>query len=350
MNISLRADQVKPLKTNDNTRLNARVHLTINSNEKALPRLLTFAELENLPDPEWLIEGILQADTLVVLYGPPKSKKTFVALDWANSIATGQPWAGKPVKAGDVVYIAGEGRKGLPARIRSWIESHDGLIPDRLRVHDRPINIAEPSKVKSLAETIRTDGLQPTLIVVDTLARNFGDGDENQAQAMNAFVKGCDALRFAFPGCAVLVVHHSGKDLSKGGRGSTALKGALDTEVKVDSAPKMPTGTISCTAQKDAEEFDPMTFRLKAVGKSAALEWKVAIGWDDIPDQPMKPRAMAKSDSAVLAALDKHPDGLSYGDLHKVTRLAPRTFADAIKRLKTNGKIDASADGVYVRI
>ena len=50
------------------------------------------------------------------------------------------------------------------------------------------------------------------IIVVYTLARNFGASNESLAQDMNAFGNGCDHLRAAFPGSTILVVHHSGKE------------------------------------------------------------------------------------------------------------------------------------------
>jgi hypothetical protein len=58
------------------------------------------------------------------------------------------------------------------------------------------------------------------------------DGDENATRDMNIAIKGCDAVREQ-TGAAVLVVHHSGKDPDKKGRGSTALPGAVDATMRV---------------------------------------------------------------------------------------------------------------------
>src|SRR5262249_23253233 len=64
-------------------------------------------------------------------------------------------------------------------------------------------------------------------IVIDTLNRCFGGGDENSTKDMSAFVKGCDAMREEF-GASVLIIHHTGHDAGKGARGATALPSAMD--------------------------------------------------------------------------------------------------------------------------
>lgn len=73
---------------------------------------------------------------------------------------------------------------------------------------------------------------KPQLIVVDTLARNFGEGDENNTADMNAFVAAMDDLRSRYPGSTVLVVHHTGHAEKGRSRGSMAFKGALMRNIR----------------------------------------------------------------------------------------------------------------------
>src|SRR4029079_9871616 len=63
-------------------------------------RLLTDEELDDLPKPEWLVDGALPARSLILLFGDTGVGKSFLALDWAASIATGTAWHGRPVKQG----------------------------------------------------------------------------------------------------------------------------------------------------------------------------------------------------------------------------------------------------------
>ena len=119
-----------------------------------------------------------------------------------------------------------------------------------------------------------------------------------------------------------------------------ALKGALDTEIKVDSAPKVSVGTIACTAQKDAEEFGAVNFRLVASAKSAALEWKVSPAWSDFPEQPAKPQRIPQSQTKIMKVLDKFPNGLSFTELQRKSGVNARTFADRVKALVSEQLVD----------
>jgi RecA-family ATPase len=89
-------------------------------------RLLTRAELYNLPEPSWLIDGLLPTNALAVLYGLHASGKTFVALSMALSIAAGHQWCGKATKSGSVLYVAAEGLRGLIFRMQAY-EATTGL-------------------------------------------------------------------------------------------------------------------------------------------------------------------------------------------------------------------------------
>jgi hypothetical protein len=51
-------------------------------------KLLTRSDLHNLPDPEPLIDNVLDQGTTALLYGSWGTAKTFTALDWAASVAT----------------------------------------------------------------------------------------------------------------------------------------------------------------------------------------------------------------------------------------------------------------------
>lgn len=103
----------------------------------------------------------------------------------------------------------------------------------------------------------------PVLIVVDTLARNFGPGDENSTKDMNLFVSSCDAIRSRYR-ATTLIVHHTGHADKTRGRGSMALKGALDAEYRMDIDE---TGVIrfEATKMKDAEKPAPLAFRAVVV-------------------------------------------------------------------------------------
>jgi len=223
--------------------------------------LLDDEEIESLPSPEWLIEDILPSEALAVLYGPPKIGKTFLGLDWAFSICTGRPWCGHAVKAGAVMYVYSEGSGKLKCRTRAWKQSHG--VGGKLGVQfiTRAVNLLNQREVNRLNRTICKLPVPPKLIVLDTLARCIEGGDENSARDVGALVGVADRLRAEFK-TTVLIIHHSGKNGDE--RGSTALRGAADTMLKLteDSGGVM---ILHCEAQKDARDFKPLLLERQEV-------------------------------------------------------------------------------------
>ncbi|QNT25535.1 AAA family ATPase [Ralstonia solanacearum] len=251
-----------------------RTHMAAaNDNEPPTSNRFAFlnvgAMVEHLKPIDWLVRGYVERDSMAVIYGEPGHGKSFVAIDVACSVATGTEWHGRPVKRGAVFYIAGEGHNGLARRFRAWSEARGVSLADApLYVSNRSAALTEGASAKTVSATVRelaaATGATPSLIVVDTLARNFGAGDENSAADMGAFVTNLDnELRHPWK-ATVAIVHHSGKDTSKGARGSTALRGAVDSEYEVT---KDENGTIRMQPHKmkDAENPEPLSFRLHSV-------------------------------------------------------------------------------------
>ena len=184
----------------------------------------TLDELASLPAPEWLVSQLLGDGTLAVLYGAAGVGKTFVALDIALSIATGRPlYDGAAVAQWPVVYVAGEGVHGIVRRARAW-EFHHGRQAGNFFVVREAVPFLDSKEVDAFIEGIESK--MPALVIVDTLARCFGDGDENSTPDMNRFIGSMDRIRENLA-CTVLVVHHSGheQDRERGSSGPEGLGG-----------------------------------------------------------------------------------------------------------------------------
>lgn len=218
--------------------------------------------------PSWQIRKVLEADSLAVVFGAPEAGKSFLLIDWACCIAAGIEWRGHKVRQGPVLIVIGEGRNGYTRRLAAWsLENRTPLQSLPLFVSNMATQLTYPKACVELQDTIRdfteTHGT-PVLIVIDTLARNFGPGDENSTSDMSAAVGACDALRL-MTGAAVVLVHHAGKDATKGARGSMVLKGAIDAEYamvrELDGLVR-----FESMKMKEAERPQPMGFRFQAVG------------------------------------------------------------------------------------
>ncbi len=236
--------------------------------------ILDMDELEALPPPTWLVHELVAEHGLTVVYGDPGAGKSFVALDMSLRLAFGMDWHGIATAPTGVLYVAGEGARGLGKRIKGWRREH------ALEGADAPflllpvaVQLLEPKERSKLLRTINNAtercGFHVGLIVVDTVSRALAGADENGQEAMSAFVSACGEIQNHIGG-AVLAVHHSGKDKERGMRGSTVLLGGCDASIRVSKEDQLV--TIKTEKQKDAEQAAPIYMTMKKVEWATGLE------------------------------------------------------------------------------
>lgn len=215
----------------------------------------------------WLVDQYIEEDALTVMYGPPGKGKSFVALNISCCIASGIEFHGHTVKPGVSIYVAGEGHNGLARRLHAWAQLNNVAVPQLMFISEAPTDLSSATNAARVAEAVQAiadnTGEAPVLIVIDTMARNFG-GDENSATDVGQFIRNVDALRRHWK-ATVLIVHHSGKDSDRGARGSSALKGAADAEYEVSRNEDDKIIRLTPRKMKDAEEPEPLAFELIGV-------------------------------------------------------------------------------------
>ena len=226
---------------------------SVNTRQGGAIRLGAFAGGQSAAAP-YLVKGLLYKDSYAEIYGPPGTGKTFAAMDIAYHVAAGKAWMGRKVKQGAVLYLAFEGFGGLVKRAQALRQKY-GTADVPFYVHAAGFSLRELSGRQALGCVIDALPEKPSLIVIDTFAHALRGGDENSAQDVSAFNNAVQALIAATHAC-VLILHHPGKDVSRGPRGSSALQGAVDTEIEANGRALTP------TKQKDVELGDAIGFRL----------------------------------------------------------------------------------------
>ena len=213
----------------------------------------------------WLVKHWIQDQALVMVHGPSGGGKTFVTLDWMLHIASGKPnWLGHKVRAGNMVYLAGEGHHGLRSRIAAW-KHHNNVTSLNMWVSKSGLDLNTAEGYLKVVEAVRALKIKPSVITVDTLHR-FMAGDENSAQDAKTMLDACAALMQEF-GCTVILVHHTGvsEDAQHRARGSSAWRGALDIEISiVPSKPGKPMEIVQ-RKSKDAEMAYTVYVELESV-------------------------------------------------------------------------------------
>lgn len=225
-------------------------------------QLLSVPELEQIPEVAWLVEDLVAEESLAVVYGPTGSYKTFVAIDLALSIAAGREFAGRPTKRGAVAYVCAEGQAGIKWRIRAWLKSN-GLRDPRLWVVPAAVAFDDPDHIGELIYDLRSLPEVPSLIIVDTLARTFGKGDESNSRDMNSYLAGAEQL-ISELGATVLLIHHSTKKAHDDPRGSGALVAAADTVLRLESKSRFQ-AVLSVIKQRDTDAEQSFDVLLESI-------------------------------------------------------------------------------------
>jgi hypothetical protein len=229
--------------------------------------------MTNIKPPDWAIKGVLEKDSLTLLYGTAKAGKSFVSISMAASISLGIPWYEHKTNKGFVVYLAGEGQRGIGRRLLSWQKLHGyDLHQSGFHFSNRGAQLLNDDEAILLRDEIlglqEHYGEKPAAIFIDTLARNFGAGNENSTEDMNRFVASVDRyLREEF-GSAIVLVHHTGHEAASRARGSSVLPAAVDWSYQVTREDDEEHTMILDFAQtliKDGKPLPPKRFQFQEV-------------------------------------------------------------------------------------
>lgn len=212
---------------------------------------------------EWLIKGVLPDAEIGAVFGESGAGKSFLALDLAMAVAASREFKGRKASPGTVAYVCAEGAGGFSLRLRAFSEYHGVPLPDvQLHILGDAPNLLEKVDVKDLVAALKDlPGLR--LIVVDTLAQVTPGANENSGEDMGRALAHCKTLKAA-TGAMVLLVAHAGKDSTKGLRGWSGIRGALDVEIEVERSDQHRAATI--TKMKDGTgEGEEFPFELASV-------------------------------------------------------------------------------------
>lgn len=183
----------------------------------------------------YAVKGWLRRAETSVLFGPSNCGKSALVCHLGNCIVTGTPYFGARVRQGIVVHVGAE----APTSVLDRMQAHGiGEAPTTSPyiVRMEPVNLSDPEQVEQfiaeLNNLVRDFGQKVVLIVFDTLARSITGVDENCAASMTGVVNAAERIARR-SNAHVMLVHHTGKDTDRGGRGSSALRGAVDTEISL---------------------------------------------------------------------------------------------------------------------
>jgi len=188
-------------------------------------------------NPEYLVKGLAPAGALMQVYGEPNCGKSAVMLDMACHVSLAMPYRGRRVMREQVAYFALEGRQSIENRVIAWCQHHD-IERDRVRVlivsgelDLRRLDSADDA-IRLIADAVIESREPIRWIIIDTQARAMPGASENASEDTSAMLGNCDRIRAA-TGATVTLIHHGGKDPTKGARGHSNQLGAVDVAIEV---------------------------------------------------------------------------------------------------------------------
>jgi AAA domain len=254
---------------NDNKPKTLQVPDQVRATQKERFQITWFDDVDKTVTKDELVEGVLGAGEFSLFVAKPGMGKSVLAGDIGMHIAAGMDWHGRPVKRGLVVFFAAERKKITERRVAAWGKKH-GVANIPFVVVGGKLDLTTGLiDAKALATTIKKleekSGKECVLIILDTVTRTFGPGDQHQSRDMQRYVQSVDELNRATT-AHIAAIHHSPWSDDRG-KGAIDLDGAIDVSFVVNVVGTGPAKvfTLKCTGANDGQEGDVTSFRLESV-------------------------------------------------------------------------------------
>ena len=301
--------------------------------------------MQNITPPKWVVKDICEEDSVVAIFGQPKSGKSFVTVDLACNIVLGRDWHGHETEQGSVVYLCGEGLRGLQRRLKSWEQLNALSLRDApLLISTRGARLLDDKDHQLLKDTIdrtQDESGKVRMIVVDTLQRNFGQGNESSTEDMSAFIERIDDLRDTYSSC-IAIVHHSGHATNSRARGSSVIQASVDWEYRVARTNLGSDMFVEFTQTlvKDGKPMMPKNFKFIEQKLPFHDMTSGALEIIDAGDMPKKTKVSEKGQAiidAIKTAQDKADEPatvwLGQAEITKITNLNDSTVKTWLRKL-----------------
>jgi hypothetical protein len=262
-------------------------------------------EVAGAEEVDWIVRGLIQRGTVVLVTAKPKVGKSFLTSDLTLTLASTVPeWMGLKIVPGKhVLYLNAEG--AMSQRLAAYKKVH-GKLPKKFYTMSLKVKL-DTVGMAALTQQIAAHEAEHgkvDILVIDPLARALS-GSEVSDKDMAGFIDHAEALTEGGRR-TVIVVHHLGKDESAGPRGHSSLSGAVTAELRLNLDPKTGIRVLSVPFCREAEEWAGARFRLAPVelGKdrfgetihSAVVERVGGAAADALPK-------MGKNQKAVLTCM-----------------------------------------------
>ena len=207
-----------------------------------------------------IVGDLIREASVNLLIGLQGAKKTWVMLDLGVCTASGKDWLGMAIKQCNVLIIDEEsGDSRLADRIKMVMKGE--LADDDVPIFS--VSLAQFNLLKRLADVDEMialiEAVDAKLVIIDALADIMIGGDENAVKDTQPVFASLRKIA-EVTGVAFIVIHHVNK--VGGYRGSSAIAGAVDTMILIESKPDSDIVTFKTEKMRDGT---PLKFAGQAV-------------------------------------------------------------------------------------
>lgn len=287
--------------------------------------IIDIKDLDKLKPLRWIIEGEIPESGLTMIFGESNVGKSFVALDYALRVADNFP----------VLYVLGEGVSGIRKRVYGWCQHHKKDYRRlKLKFLFGLVDLHDRGGTQKVIDALAT--FKPYMIVVDTLSLVTGDGDENSARDMNRLLRNCLLILREYE-TTIVFVHHTGKEGDKE-RGSTALRGRIDTMIQIVPADDLI--AIESAKSRDEKRFETRYVKLLPVQVEGHGDTLVPVPSQLVLRDDSGPMSPNQRQILDVMALEVYADGIPLRELSEATRLSIRQVQSALSNLLRKGHVE----------
>lgn len=175
---------------------------------------------------DWLVYPLIERGRATTMYAPAGEGKSLVSLEIAAGLAAGRSALGQPMSPMNVVYWDYENDVALILhRLKSMAYTAED-VADRLHYYSFPDGAGLDTESGAAEVVAAADRHKAGLVVIDTYATSV-DGEENSADTARGFARYVVGP-LKSRGVANVRLDHTGKDITRGERGTSAKRGDVD--------------------------------------------------------------------------------------------------------------------------
>jgi hypothetical protein len=233
-------------------------------------RLSYFDDCQETVAKRWIMKGLFARGETSSWIAPPGAGKSALLTCLAVYVAASKDWRGFRCKEKcGVLYLAFERADLVKRRLAVYAKQGFKGLP--IAIGDQIVDLMDSNAPDMILAAIREAeerlGVQVGLVIIDTYAKGIavGGGDEDKARDQGRCLANLRRLQEVV-NVHIAIIGHTGKDESRGARGSNAHVADTDVQVQISGDGAIKTAKVIKANDQPTGVLLQFTMRSEAMG------------------------------------------------------------------------------------